>query len=66
MLTSHHCKGCITPDDGPDFDGCPYTEYNIEGACPCTICVVKTMCGDPCPEYEKWIRDKGVWGIKNE
>lgn len=30
---------------------CSFKEYNEEGQCPCTTCVVKVMCEHACNDY---------------
>ena len=43
---SDPCYGCGTD--------CGFKEDNINGSCPCTYCIVKTMCGNSCLEWDKW------------
>jgi len=47
------CFGCISLTEPGHCD-----KYNMEGACPCTLCVIKTMCSNVCNDYEKWV---GSW-----
>jgi hypothetical protein len=42
-----YCKGCGTVD-------CYLKEFNKSGECPCTDCLVKTMCNSSCPKYFYW------------
>lgn len=39
------CKGCQTAD------GCELTVNNINGKCPCTMCVIKVMCWTTCDNF---------------
>jgi len=64
-----HCKGCTTykKEGTEDVDFsliyCADRSINIDGDCPCTRCVVKVMCLDPCDDYNDYVselRDKGV------
>jgi len=52
-----NCKGCRSNNyvlDDITFisDRCRYNRSNDEGKCPCTECIVKVMCNDPCREFE--------------
>jgi len=44
------CTGCLTADDGR----C-YLNIKDPNKCPCQLCLVKTMCGTPCEEYNTFI-----------
>ncbi len=44
MTTINSCKGCIT------IDRCAHAE-KYKYVCPCTMCIVKVMCGKACNEY---------------
>jgi len=35
-----YCKGCFV------VDYCNYPEYNKNGVCPCTNCLIKMVCND--------------------
>ena len=58
---SHYCKGCVLIKLS---EGCELQKYNLGetngasgneiGKCPCTECLVKSMCKDGCNEYFKW------------
>ena len=55
---SKHCKGCATYY-GPHGRGdCNFIKFNQEGACPCSLCIVKTMCVDQCDKYRVWVNAK--------
>ncbi len=41
-----NCNGCHLE--------CQTPEWNKDGSCPCTCCIIKVMCGDPCEIWEKW------------
>lgn len=49
-MADEDCEGCLTIDRCQD-EGNPYYrgKYNIK--CPCTICLVKVVCGTPCEDY---------------
>ncbi len=56
-LNSGHCYGCYTY-----FYGGTYCEYSIhnnesEGLCPCTTCIIKSMCDKDCGPFAKWTED---------
>jgi hypothetical protein len=70
LKISEHCKGCMT------YDVCTYGcdtvavctsriettfKTNPDGECPCSDCIVKSMCQDECDRYTKF---RSV-GIKN-
>lgn len=51
-----NCRGC----DSAKFIGttseCLFLDaykHNIEGMCPCTSCIIKPMCSDACPKFQK-------------
>jgi len=49
-----NCKGCSDVDSYGVCD-----KHNEDGGCPCTLCIIKSMCqGGCCDEYESWI---GSW-----
>ncbi len=41
-----NCNGCHLE--------CQTPAGNKDGSCPCTNCLVKMMCDDPCESWEKW------------
>jgi hypothetical protein len=41
-----NCNGCGTE--------CEMIEFNKNRSCPCTQCLVKTMCHDMCEEWGEW------------
>jgi len=48
-----NCKGCGTLKD---VNGeCHYALGNSDGKCPCTTCIVKSMCEQSCEDFEKFI-----------
>ena len=61
LKISEHCKGCMT------YDVCRYGRESVavctcriettfktnpNGECPCTDCIVKSMCQDECKKYK--------------
>jgi len=73
-----HCRGCVgyinTDKDiliQIDYDQpnnieirvCSYAKYNKEGYCPCSSCIVKPMCVDPCEDYNLFRFNVGEVGI---
>jgi len=44
------CGGCITSNGV----GCRLFEFNYDGACPCTNCILKMICDDPCNNFNLW------------
>jgi len=70
---SDPCYGCQTYYYGGDF--CHYAVHNneSEGLCPCTFCIVKSMCDNDCDPFSKWTDTEGpeealqkALGIKKE
>lgn len=49
-MNDYPCDGCLTyvPDKG---SSCKFSGYNYDGKCPCTNCIIKMMCGEPCNDY---------------
>jgi len=45
-----HCRGC------PSFKGrdCSFQTRNSKGKCPCSLCVVKSMCRSYCDKWHSW------------
>jgi len=56
----NNCKGCTTRENigSPKYlafgAACPYIERNKDGACPCTKCIVKTMCHECCDPFQNF------------
>jgi len=65
---NEHCEGCASyAIKGIDIlnnsrehlyvDGygvCGYARNNEDGMCPCSQCIVKVMCVDPCDDYHSF------------
>lgn len=52
----NYCEGCATYlAQNENHHDCPYYKDNQDSSCPCSNCLVKMMCGDPCDDYETWI-----------
>jgi hypothetical protein len=60
-----NCNGCYCAENfdilyflGKDYEipieDCGLMYMNHEGKCPCTNCVIKIMCRNPCEGYLKW------------
>ncbi len=43
------CRGCAAIDGIGSCDS-----YNENGECPCTECIVKTMCLETCEKLRDW------------
>ena len=51
MEEMDHCKGC------PAKEICyAYGTKSESQTCPCTICIVKTMCRLSCNDYDTWLK----------
>ena len=61
VLEFKNCHGCYSygPYNGDGFDLCSIMRLNNRGECPCTKCVVKMMCGNPCDSFHKF-RDRAL------
>jgi len=50
----NYCEGCLTHifiEDNMDIEKiseCSFADYNLNGECPCNLCIVKMMCIDVC------------------
>ena len=58
-----HCQGCRASGEkvlNPHSSNliCLVAAYNINGDCPCTKCLVKTMCKDICDKFNLWGDDE--------
>ena len=55
-MINHLCKGCTTyfPIETDDHAPDDCSDFNDTGECPCTKCIVKSMCGVMCEPYEIW------------
>lgn len=51
MFMTNYCRGCYTYIHE---NGCGFMTCNEDGGCPCVICIVKPMCGKPCPDFKKF------------
>jgi len=52
-MTNDNCDGCCCymPEGDPHDVGCTHCSSNNRGECPCTTCIVKVMCTEPCEDY---------------
>jgi len=61
FITNEICEGCLTsivPEDEDHIYPCNNMAYNIDGSCPCTICIVKMVCCEECDDYVIWTYKK--------
>ncbi len=49
-MITNDCKGCLSYD--LDNDDCSMIE--VGGICPCSVCLIKGICTDPCIEFAKY------------
>ncbi len=47
MTEESNCYGCISMCAGK-------YSANDDGSCPCTLCLVKMVCGAICDKWNKW------------
>lgn len=55
-INHNNCDGCaayLSTIDPHDIS-CTHPRQNDKSECPCTICVIKVVCGDPCEDYLKF------------
>jgi hypothetical protein len=51
-MTRRYCEGCcVYKRVDPDDVACRHILQNDEGQCPCTKCIIKVMCEEPCEDY---------------
>jgi len=51
-----HCKGCATYiSEDLDYVLCSRSSDNEDGNCPCSKCIVKSMCEEVCPPFNRWV-----------
>jgi len=50
----HNCDGCNCYEPkGDPFDlACSHSNQNAEAECPCTQCIIKMICEEPCERYQ--------------
>ena len=51
-----NCRGCNSAKFIETDGMCLFLDaykHNIEGTCPCTSCIIKPMCSDACPKFQK-------------
>ncbi len=56
-MENKYCEGCV--DYTKEIAALECIEHNKSGSCPCTECVVKTMCSgdDICRTFKLWGND---------
>lgn len=52
-MSLHYCNGCHRLTERVD---CFLSEYQRIDLCPCTSCIVKVNCTDPCDERTEIVR----------
>ena len=61
MDYNENCRSCIE-FQSDDFSSlslrCDLIDYNKHNECPCTFCLVKSMCKIPCNDYKKFQMSK--------
>ena len=59
------CKGCIKFI--PLFH-CAMIQEKQDAECPCSICIIKTMCSQLCVEFQTFyfVKQKEIKGTRNE
>lgn len=43
----NHCHGCVIYNNE-----CDTQKNNFDGSCPCSQCIIKTMCENSCERYD--------------
>lgn len=52
MTDNKNCIQCATYISVPESIDCPYIRVNkYMDLCPCSLCMVKSMCNEPCKDY---------------
>ncbi len=59
---NHHCEGCLDYHHVDIGNESECISENLEGDCPCTNCIVKTMCttANICDTFRKCYRDRNL------
>lgn len=57
-----YCKGCYSNVASMCDHYCSYTKYSPNAECPCSECIVKVMCNDPCDKFEEFMDNLEVLG----
>ena len=69
MKHLNHCKGCLTykSEDLNDVF-CSRISDNEDGNCPCSKCIIKSMCDEVCPQFNRWVSilDKEFYFTENK
>jgi len=52
----HNCDGCncYVASVYPFVFACSFSNQNRKGECPCTKCIIKMMCEEPCDGYSEF------------
>jgi hypothetical protein len=51
----NHCKGCLTYICSSSTGGCGSISNNTNGTCPCSKCIVKSVCEEVCKPFHGWV-----------
>ncbi len=57
-IKHQNCSGCSV--NNSPIEDCNYYNYNKDGSCPCTECLVKTMCKSETQECDPFYTWSGV------
>jgi hypothetical protein len=60
MNYNGHCEGCLSHIyflEKGEVIYCTLKEYNDEGQCPCSRCIVKMICEHACNDYHAFRND---------
>lgn len=61
-LETNECEGCYSYSMNQHYDNdvCSFEQFNENGECPCTECLIKMMCSNGCEEYLGWSNQKDI------
>jgi hypothetical protein len=52
-MVNDFCSGCRSKRL---FSKCIREQYNFDGSCPCSHCLIKSMCDKGCSEFESFAK----------
>ena len=52
---NENCKGCIEFQSSEYSSRCLLIDSNKHNNCPCTFCLIKSMCQEPCEDYNDFM-----------
>lgn len=56
ILDTDICKGCVF-GDGEDGSQCQIKNEQRDIDCPCVECLLKSICMETCPTYDKLLNE---------